>query len=63
MRPPTDTGDPKADSQNGVPASGEVTPVSGNATPNSTHGTIKLFLSEKDSPLSSGAASTVAAEG
>ena len=59
MRPPTD----KTDSPQGVPGSGEVTPVSGNATPNSTHGTIKLFLSEKDSPISSGAASTVAGEG
>ena len=61
MGPPSDASDPKTDTV--TPASGEVTPVSGQATPNSTDSTIKLFLSEKGSPLSSGAASTATVEG
>ena len=54
---------PKVEPIDTNPASGEITPVSGNATPNSTNGTIKLFLSEKESPLSSGAASNATGEG
>lgn len=53
---------PKVEPIDTNPASGEITPVSGNATPNSTNGTIKLFLSEKESPLSSGAASNATGE-
>ena len=41
------------------------TPASGEATPNSTatDSTIKMFLGDKDSPISSGAASHVTSEG